>query len=158
MGRDTSGAAPSDLVGLLMAFAGGNSSGIGSFSGQQPDVLDTALAIRALAQVPSVDPALMANVVSWLKSVQSGDGGWGYTAGQPADPYMTATVVEALGFVKSSYDVAASLDAGLSWLSSHMQSDGSLVASPVATACAIRAYARAGRPLPSWPPRRWITW
>ncbi|MGA4842296.1 prenyltransferase/squalene oxidase repeat-containing protein [Streptomyces sp. G45] len=59
------------------------------------DSNSTAAAVQALAalggQKKTVDKA-----VSWLKSVQNQDGGWGYNPGRPSDANSTGIVIGAL--------------------------------------------------------------
>jgi len=59
------------------------------------DTNATAAAAQALRAVGGHQDAV-ANAVSWLKSVQNEDGGWGYTAGSPSDANSTAIVIGAL--------------------------------------------------------------
>ncbi|THA33127.1 hypothetical protein E6R18_11195 [Streptomyces sp. A1277] len=59
------------------------------------DTNATAAAAQALRDVGGHQDAV-ANAVSWLKSVQNEDGGWGYTAGSPSDANSTSLVIGAL--------------------------------------------------------------
>ncbi|THA63854.1 hypothetical protein E6P78_21035 [Streptomyces sp. A0958] len=59
------------------------------------DTNATAAAAQALRDVGGHQDAV-ANAVSWLKSVQNEDGGWGYTAGSPSDANSTSIVIGAL--------------------------------------------------------------
>lgn len=59
------------------------------------DTNATAAAVQALRDVGGHQDAV-ANAVSWLKSVQNEDGGWGYTAGSPSDANSTSIVIGAL--------------------------------------------------------------
>ncbi|MFB7594423.1 prenyltransferase/squalene oxidase repeat-containing protein [Streptomyces sp. NPDC056160] len=62
------------------------------------DSNSTAAAVQALAVLGGHD-AVTGKAVSWLKSVQNKDGGWGYTPGGPSDANSTSVVVGALAAV-----------------------------------------------------------
>ncbi|MER5632230.1 prenyltransferase/squalene oxidase repeat-containing protein [Streptomyces nitrosporeus] len=59
------------------------------------DTNATAAAVQALMELNSHRPTVD-NSVSWLKSVQNEDGGWGYNPGSPSDANSTAVVTGAL--------------------------------------------------------------
>lgn len=59
------------------------------------DTNSTAAAVQALAALGGHD-ALTGKAVTWLKSVQNKDGGWGYTPGGPSDANSTSVVIGAL--------------------------------------------------------------
>ncbi|MFF8590317.1 prenyltransferase/squalene oxidase repeat-containing protein [Streptomyces sp. NPDC015220] len=59
------------------------------------DTNSTAAAVQALAALGGQDAAT-GKAVSWLKSVQNKDGGWGYTPGGPSDTNSTSVVIGAL--------------------------------------------------------------
>ncbi|GAA0904677.1 prenyltransferase/squalene oxidase repeat-containing protein [Streptomyces thermoalcalitolerans] len=62
------------------------------------DTNSTAAAVQALAALGGHDAAT-GKAVSWLKSVQNKDGGWGYTPGGPSDANSTSLVIGALAAV-----------------------------------------------------------
>ncbi|GAA1010768.1 MULTISPECIES: prenyltransferase/squalene oxidase repeat-containing protein [Streptomyces] len=62
------------------------------------DTNSTAAAVQALAALGGHDAAT-GKAVSWLKSVQNKDGGWGYTPGGPSDANSTSVVIGALAAV-----------------------------------------------------------
>ncbi|MFF3345500.1 prenyltransferase/squalene oxidase repeat-containing protein [Streptomyces sp. NPDC002779] len=69
------------------------------------DTNSTAAAAQALALAGDgdhMDVALKA--VTWLKSVQNKDGGWGYTPGGPSDANSTSVVIGALNAVGQEPD------------------------------------------------------
>ena len=121
----------------------------GSFSEFQPNILDTALAIRALARDVSVAPAILAAAVNYIKSSQNADGGWGYVSGDLSDPYISSIAAGTLAELKGNWDVAASLDPALGYISGQLQGDGSIADSPLFTAEALRAFTVAERQLPA---------
>ncbi|GGX52488.1 prenyltransferase/squalene oxidase repeat-containing protein [Streptomyces minutiscleroticus] len=59
------------------------------------DTNSTAAAVQALAALGGHDAAT-GKAVTWLKSVQNEDGGWGYTPGGASDTNSTSAVVGAL--------------------------------------------------------------
>ncbi|MDR3032401.1 MAG: terpene cyclase/mutase family protein [Kitasatospora sp.] len=61
----------------------------------QIDTNSTAAAVQALATLGGHD-ARTGKAVSWLKSVQNEDGGWGFTAGGASDTNSTSVVIGAL--------------------------------------------------------------
>ncbi|WP_030238762.1 MULTISPECIES: prenyltransferase/squalene oxidase repeat-containing protein [unclassified Streptomyces] len=106
----------------------------GSFASYRPDpttacdartMLDTnatSAAVQALAALGGHD-AVTDKAVSWLKSVQNKDGGWGYAPGGASDTNSTSVVIGALAAVgekpeqvekggKSPYDALLKLALG----------------------------------------------
>ncbi|MEW1771862.1 prenyltransferase/squalene oxidase repeat-containing protein [Streptomyces sp. NPDC086777] len=67
------------------------------------DTNSTAAAVQALKAVGGHDAAAD-KAVTWLKSVQNKDGGWGYTTGSPSDTNSTGVVVGALATAGASAD------------------------------------------------------
>lgn len=59
------------------------------------DTNATAAAVQAMVEL-AVHREVVDNGVTWLKSVQNEDGGWGYNAGSPSDANSTAVVTGAL--------------------------------------------------------------
>ncbi|MFD5132399.1 prenyltransferase/squalene oxidase repeat-containing protein [Streptomyces olindensis] len=87
----------------------------GGFTAYRPDpttacdartMLDTnatSAAVQALAALGGHDD-VTAKAVGWLKSVQNGDGGWGYSAGGASDTNSTSVVIGALTAVGEKPD------------------------------------------------------
>ncbi|MFJ9564880.1 prenyltransferase/squalene oxidase repeat-containing protein [Streptomyces fuscichromogenes] len=67
------------------------------------DTNSTAAAVQALTAVGGHDDAT-AKAVTWLKSQQNKDGGWGYAPGSPSDTNSTGVVVGALAAAGASAD------------------------------------------------------
>ncbi|MFI1763032.1 prenyltransferase/squalene oxidase repeat-containing protein [Streptomyces sp. NPDC020800] len=63
--------------------------------GAQPDIDSTAVAVQALHALGGHDSEVH-KAVTWLKTTQNKDGGWGYAPGQPTDANHTADVIGAL--------------------------------------------------------------
>ncbi|MBO4260709.1 prenyltransferase/squalene oxidase repeat-containing protein [Streptomyces griseorubiginosus] len=114
------------------------------------DTNSTAAAVQALAALGGHDTA-SGKAVTWLKSVQNKDGGWGYSPGGASDANSTSVVIGALTAVgekpeavvkdgKSPYDALLKLalpcDAGGAFA---FQPDkrGKLAANADATAAAV---------------------
>ncbi|MET7984155.1 prenyltransferase/squalene oxidase repeat-containing protein [Streptomyces sp. NPDC005281] len=85
----------------------------------QVDTNSTAAAVQALGALGNHDE-VTGRAVTWLKSVQNKDGGWGYMAGGASDTNSTSVVIGALKAVgkkpqnvtkdgKSPYDVLVKL-------------------------------------------------
>lgn len=83
------------------------------------DTNSTAAAVQALSAVGGHDPAV-GKAVTWLRSVQNKDGGWGYTPGGASDANSTSVVIGALNasgayishigkYGKSPYDALSKL-------------------------------------------------
>ncbi|MBW8796340.1 MAG: hypothetical protein JF597_22900 [Streptomyces sp.] len=75
------------------------------------DTNSTAAAVQALKAVGGHDAAAD-KAVSWLKSQQNKDGGWGYAPGSPSDTNSTGVVIGALAAAgesaqRSPYDLLA---------------------------------------------------
>lgn len=64
-------------------------------SGTKVDSNQTAAAVQALAALGGHDKTVD-KAVTWLKSVQNQDGGWGYAPGGPTDTNSTSVVIGAL--------------------------------------------------------------
>ncbi|MEU0965128.1 prenyltransferase/squalene oxidase repeat-containing protein [Streptomyces sp. NPDC005917] len=69
------------------------------------DTNSTAAAVQALTAVGGHDDAV-GRAVTWLKSQQNKDGGWGYTPGSPSDTNSTSVVIGALTAAGESPDSA----------------------------------------------------
>ncbi|WP_089101397.1 prenyltransferase/squalene oxidase repeat-containing protein [Streptomyces hyaluromycini] len=67
------------------------------------DTNSTAAAVQALKTAGGHDSAAD-KAVTWLKSQQNKDGGWGYTPGSPSDTNSTGVVVGALAAAGASAD------------------------------------------------------
>ena len=76
-----------------------------------PDTNSTAAAALALASLG--ENAAAERAVTWLRSVQSPDGGWGYVAGSTPDSNSTGLALAALHLDAASADARA---AGETWL------------------------------------------
>ncbi|MER5468571.1 prenyltransferase/squalene oxidase repeat-containing protein [Streptomyces sp. NPDC002935] len=133
----------------------------------QVDTNSTAAAVQALAALGGQDAAT-SRAVTWLKSAQNKDGGWGYMAGGASDTNSTSVVIGALKAVgkkpqsvskdgKSPYDTLVKLSKvcggeGGGAFAYQPDKKGNLVANADATAAGVVAgmgqgfVAEAGEP------------
>jgi hypothetical protein len=86
-----------------------------SFDG--PDTNSTALALQGLVAQGALTPSIQANAVTFLKTGQDADGGWGYMPNAPdnqeaSDPNSTAVVIQGLLAAGLSPDAAQFAVAG----------------------------------------------
>ena len=79
--------------GGFAAFRGDTGSACGAKT--LVDTNSTGAAVQALAALGGQD-AVVGKAVTWLKSVQNTDGGWGYAAGGASDANSTSVVIGAL--------------------------------------------------------------
>jgi hypothetical protein len=116
------------------------------------DTNSTAAAVQALAALGGHE-AEVAKAVTWLKSVQNADGGWGYAAGGASDTNSTSVVVGALAAAgekpaevvkggKSPYDALVQLalpcdGAGAGAFAYQPDKSGKLAANADATAAGV---------------------
>ncbi|MET9115584.1 prenyltransferase/squalene oxidase repeat-containing protein [Streptomyces longwoodensis] len=104
LAQDTAGVVPADRA---VAWLTGQQCANGAFAAFRPDpakpcdaklMVDTnstAAAVQALTALGG-HAAQTGKAVTWLKSVQNADGGWGYNPGGPSDANSTAVVTGAL--------------------------------------------------------------
>ena len=95
-GADVSG----DLSALLTLENG--DGGWGSAQGFASDLLDTALAVRALSANVSGNVGPIDAATTYLLSAQNSDGGWGFVPGEASQVYYTAIVMQALESIPST--------------------------------------------------------
>ncbi|MER5790343.1 prenyltransferase/squalene oxidase repeat-containing protein [Streptomyces sp. NPDC001980] len=110
------------------------------------DTNSTAAAVQALKAAGGHDAAA-GKAVTWLKSVQNKDGGWGYTPGSPSDTNSTGVVIGALAAAgasadRSPYDLLAKwsvpcADDGGGALAYQPDKKGKLAANADATAAGV---------------------
>lgn len=60
------------------------------------DTNSTAAAVQALATLTATYDSEVKKAVTWLKSIQNADGGWGYSPGGASDANSTSVVIGAL--------------------------------------------------------------
>ncbi|MFI8227897.1 prenyltransferase/squalene oxidase repeat-containing protein [Streptomyces sp. NPDC085900] len=100
LAQRTAGVEPADAA---VAWLARQQCGDGSFAAYRAtagapckaDTNSTAAAVQALAEIGGHDGRVR-KAVTWLKSVQNKDGGWGFTAGGASDANSTSVVIGAL--------------------------------------------------------------
>ncbi|MFE6284303.1 prenyltransferase/squalene oxidase repeat-containing protein [Streptomyces sp. NPDC057877] len=121
-------------------------------AGTAVDTNQTAAAVQAMAALGG-HQAVTGKAVTWLRSAQNEDGGWGYTLGSPSDANSTSVVIGALAAVgekpeqvekggKSPYDALLALsipcgEDGGGAFAYQPDKKGKLVANADATAAAV---------------------
>ncbi|MEV5430981.1 prenyltransferase/squalene oxidase repeat-containing protein [Streptomyces sp. NPDC052701] len=102
--QDAVGVVPSDRA---VDWLAGQQCGNGAFAAYRADTAEpcdartktdtnsTAAAVQALATTGGHD-AVVDKALTWLKSAQNEDGGWGYAPGGPSDANSTSVVIGAL--------------------------------------------------------------
>jgi squalene-hopene/tetraprenyl-beta-curcumene cyclase len=148
-----------------------------------PDVDDTAICALALRRVDHPDSGrvelALTRAVDWMIGMQSDGGGWGaFDAdntrtivrqlpfcdfGEVIDPPSADVTAHAVEVLTHEAGAGASSEAGLSWLLSEQEDDGSWfgrwgVNHIYGTFSALTAMAEAGVPLDSEPVRRAVKW
>jgi hypothetical protein len=98
--------------------------GFGFAAGYASDVLDASLALSALASAGFSDAGALGDGVSYLTSAQNPDGGWGLVEADSSRVFFTAHAVLALAALRSGFDVATEIQAGVDWLQTQAHGDG----------------------------------
>jgi hypothetical protein len=113
------------LVSRLRTLQGPDGA-FGAGEGYTGTVLDTALALRALAAAEiAPDDPVVAAAADYLLQRQSADGSWAVRDG-PAEVFVTAQAMRGLQPSVRRSEVAAALDSGRQWLLGQRAADGSL--------------------------------
>lgn len=116
-------------------------SGWGGLASYGSTLLDTALAVRALAAVGYNEPTVVGSAVNYLLAVQGSDGGWGLVQSNVSRIYTTALVMRALE-AQQTAALNGALAAATGYLTSRQNPDGSFGESIFETALAFQALAR----------------
>jgi len=110
--------------------------GFGDFPGYQSTVLDTALALEALAVAGEQDTVVSGPAVGYLLDQQAADGSWAHGP-NTASIGLTAMAMQALWRFRHIYDVEAPLDQAQAFLLN--ASKGNVWSEPYETALAFLA-------------------
>ncbi len=97
-----------DLVSALLKRRAAN----GSYVGWPGTTSFSVIALRAAEAEGGLD-----GTISWLAKVQNEDGGWGDVPGQPSNPDVTGSAMQALPNTKAAQD-------GLAYLRKHQRPNG----------------------------------
>ncbi len=130
-----------DPVGIVAELAASQDveGGFGESVGFNASVVDTAMALEALALAGHGDSSTFAAAVAFLADRRVPDGGWGPGPKQPASAYVTAQVLRGLWPLRHRLDVSALLTGARSFLFSAQDADGGWNANALETAAALAA-------------------
>jgi uncharacterized repeat protein (TIGR01451 family) len=120
-----------------------NGGGYGAFGTYESNLLDTALAVQALALEEEGRLLAIVPLLDYLQLHQNPDGGWGYVPGDGSRVYFTAEAALALAGLDRLAVPPESLAAARSFLLGRQLPDGSF-GSPLETALAYRALLALG--------------
>lgn len=98
--------------------------GWGYSKGYGSNVLETALALKALKLASDSNMASLGAGVSYLLSQQNGDGGWSFLSGDSSRVFYTAHAIIALALLADNYNVATQMQNGVDWLVTQIHGDG----------------------------------
>ncbi|MCP4928201.1 MAG: hypothetical protein GY918_03985, partial [Gammaproteobacteria bacterium] len=102
------------LIGLLITHQNSD-SGFGDLAGYDSTVLDTAIALEALALSGQSSSQAAGFAISYLLSRQNSDGGWTYNSSD-SSPFITAITLTALWQYRNIYNLNAALDSAGNYL------------------------------------------
>ncbi|MFQ6008595.1 MAG: prenyltransferase/squalene oxidase repeat-containing protein, partial [Candidatus Zixiibacteriota bacterium] len=102
-------------------FSGG---GFGAAEGHSSNALDTSYALLALKAAGITDLDVPTRAVQFLMSQQNPDGGWGWLDQRESRLFLTALTVQALGALRSEFDVNHVLEPAVTFLRSKQNPDG----------------------------------
>jgi len=112
-------------VDLLISYLDGiYTGGWGGYGGYDANILDTALALKALNAVNYSDLDIISKAIGYIQSEQNTDGGWGFNEGDESNVYMTAVALKVLSSYSSMFDVQSSTNKAASYLTSRQNLDG----------------------------------
>ena len=103
--------------------------GWGSDRNYPSNPVDTALALKALAAVGSMGQQIISPAVTYLKSIQNADGGWG-APDQGSTVQETSNVLSAFNRYRASYPLEDVIARGTALLASKQNIDGGFGNSP----------------------------
>ena len=136
---------PTLLLAELLGFE--NGGGLGAFRAYHSNLLDTALAVEALALDEGGYLLELAALLDYLQLHQHPDGGWGFVAEHDqntSDLYFTAGILSALVTPDQLVVGQAVVDAAAGFLASLQQADGGF-GDPLSSAVVYRALLTAGQ-------------
>lgn len=104
--------------------------GWGVYNAFTSDTLDTTLALLALKSSNYTDTTVINNAITYLTANQNTDGGFGFSAGDTSNTYMTAMVLNTLSQFKSIYDLQTPINKASTYLMASQSTDGGFGSSP----------------------------
>lgn len=100
-----------------------NDGGWGYQKGYGSNVLETALAIKALRLATSNDTSGLGAGIAYLTSHQNADGGWAFILGDSSRVFYTAHALLTLALVRGEFAVTTSIQNGVTWLKTQVRGD-----------------------------------
>jgi len=120
--------------------------GWGFQKGYGSNVLDAAIALRALKVAGYTETAKLQAGLGYLISNQNTDGGWSFVQSDSSSVYITSHVVNTLAMFADEFYVAPQIEDGTGWLKSQANADGGFgyggVSNPYETSLALAAIVR----------------
>lgn len=113
----------STLIIELLTHQDATSGGFAGLTDYQPTVLDTAWALDALTTSSPLTSSATGAAVGFLQQQQASNGAWS-DAGNDPSVYLSALSLSALNHYAGAYRLAATLQAGSTFLLSVRQTDG----------------------------------
>lgn len=116
----------------ILAYLDATAYAWGGYKDFKVNILDTALALRALKAVDYQDGELIGSALNYLTSTQNHDGGWGFCSssqggcqnGAESGVYMTALVSSTLRQFDITPDIATAINGATKYLTAHQNLDG----------------------------------
>jgi hypothetical protein len=136
------GVVPSGFAESLAAMQNGD-GGWGYGKGYGSNVLETALALRALKSASYSNMGQLGAGVSYLTSQQNADSGWTFVAADTSHVFYTAHTTIALEVLQGDFSVAQYIHGGVEWLKTQIRGDGGFgtggVSNPYETGLSLAA-------------------
>jgi len=107
------------LVNELIAMQNPD-GGFGEWQGYNSSVLDTALALEALATAEIEDTQVVQAAIGFLTQHQNSDGGFALNAANDSSVYVTAKVSQALQYFLFKFNISAIIEAANAYLYTHL--------------------------------------
>ncbi len=110
------------------------------------NVLETALALRALKTASYSNMTVLGSGVSYLTSEQNPDSGWTFVAGDSSQVFYAAHVIIVLAMLEGDFSVTDQIQGAVNWLKTQPHGDGGFgtggTSNPYETGLALAAMAK----------------
>jgi len=120
--------------------------------GYGSNVIETALALRALKSASYANMAKLGMGVSYLTSNQNADSGWSFVASDSSMVFFTAHAIITLAALQGDFSVGSQIQGGVNWLKTQDHGDGGFgtsgTSNPYETGLALAAIVK-GDPMAS---------
>jgi hypothetical protein len=138
--RILAGVAANGDIETLVAFVDEMRKAWGGTAGYDINILDTALALRALSRSKYVDFTIIGYALAYLRDSINPDGGWGLTESSGSNIYVTSLVTLALQQYTGTYSLADEIYNGLDFLRARQNPDGGFGSSQSTVEETVLAY------------------